>query len=207
VRLFDNTATAEDADARPQNEEFAMRLWRRDAGPDPDTCEHPWRVREVPSVLRGRGAWQVCDLCGAMRLEGPEEMGGQAREKAAALMEAPAALLPRNWVAVVRSHGPTRWMGAVPRQGKLGHESRRVWSVVRRSACTRRCWSSSGIARRGLQPAAVADGLAAALGVERRADGLADTERWPRPRSRASRHIRIHRHTTAATIRVRSAHR
>jgi len=71
-----------------------MRLWRRDAGPDPDTCEHPWRVREVPSVLRGRGARQVCDLCGAMRLEGPEEMGGQAREQAAALMEAPAALLP-----------------------------------------------------------------------------------------------------------------
>ena len=72
-----------------------MRLWRRGAGPDPDACEHPWRVREVPSVLQGQRAWQVCDLCGAMRLEGPEEMGGHASEQAAGLMKAPGDLLHR----------------------------------------------------------------------------------------------------------------
>ncbi len=72
-----------------------MRLWRRNDGPDPDNCEHPWRVREVPSALQGQGAWQVCDLCGAMRLEGPEEIAGRASEQAAGLIEAPADLLHR----------------------------------------------------------------------------------------------------------------
>ena len=109
-----------------------MRLWRRGAGPDPDACEQPWRVREVPLSSEGQGAWQVCDLCGAMRLEGPEEMGGHASEQAAGLMKAPGNLLHR--IGRRRPFAwPTATDGSSPRQGRLEHESRRDRSDVRRS--------------------------------------------------------------------------
>ena len=54
----------------------------------------PGGSAKCPLSFGAGGPGRFCDLCGAMRLEGPEEMGGQAREQAAALMEAPAALLP-----------------------------------------------------------------------------------------------------------------
>jgi hypothetical protein len=47
-----------------------MRWWRgaRDeAGPDPDTCEHAWRLRETTHSLSADMVWHVCDRCGALR--------------------------------------------------------------------------------------------------------------------------------------------
>ena len=61
-----------------------MSLWRRanrNDGPDPDTCEHVWRVREVTSALQGGGVWRVCDRCGATRLDEPEEIAGPATDQ------------------------------------------------------------------------------------------------------------------------------
>ena len=54
-----------------------MHLWRRaghpDDGPDPDTCEHTWRLRDVSLALPGPYVCEVCDRCGALRLDGPAE--------------------------------------------------------------------------------------------------------------------------------------
>ena len=58
-----------------------MRLWRRDHrvdGPDPDTCEHAWRLRNVSLALPGPYVCEVCDHCGALRLDGPETITGPA---------------------------------------------------------------------------------------------------------------------------------
>jgi hypothetical protein len=58
-----------------------MRLWRRpssDGGPDPDVCEHSWRLRDVTVALPGPYVCEVCDLCGRLRLHGPEAISGPA---------------------------------------------------------------------------------------------------------------------------------
>ena len=58
-----------------------MRLWRRNhraAGPDPDTCEHTWRLRDLSLALPGPYVCEVCDRCGMLRLHGPEEIIGPA---------------------------------------------------------------------------------------------------------------------------------
>ena len=62
-----------------------MRLWRRadhpgdgKDGPDPDTCEHTWRLRAESSALTGHYVCEVCDRCGALRIHGPEEITGPA---------------------------------------------------------------------------------------------------------------------------------
>ena len=56
-----------------------MPLWRwnqRIDGPDPDTCEHTWRLRDVSLALPGPYVCEVCDRCGALRLHGPEAISG-----------------------------------------------------------------------------------------------------------------------------------
>ena len=63
-----------------------MRLWRRaghkpddgEDGPNPDTCEHNWRLRAESSTLPGHYVCEVCDRCGALRIQGPEEITGPA---------------------------------------------------------------------------------------------------------------------------------
>ena len=66
--------------------EVIMRLWRRaghhpdkgNNGPDPDTCEHTWRLRDVSLALPGPYVCEVCDRCASLRLHGPEEITGPA---------------------------------------------------------------------------------------------------------------------------------
>jgi len=48
------------------------------AQPDPDTCQHQWRLREVSMALPGPYVCVVCDLCGMLHLDGPEEITGPA---------------------------------------------------------------------------------------------------------------------------------
>ena len=62
-----------------------MRLWRRASlpddgkdGPDPDTCEHDWRLRAESSALTGHYVCEVCAHCDALRIHGPEEITGPA---------------------------------------------------------------------------------------------------------------------------------
>ncbi len=62
-----------------------MRLRRRaghsddgNNGPDPDKCQHTWRLRGVILGLPGPYVCDVCDRCGALRLHGPEEITGPA---------------------------------------------------------------------------------------------------------------------------------
>ena len=62
-----------------------MRLWRRaghagdgNNGPDPDKCEHTWRLRDVSYALPGPNVCEVCDRCGALRIHGPGEITGPA---------------------------------------------------------------------------------------------------------------------------------
>ena len=69
-----------------------MRLWRRNDGPNPDKCEHFWRVREVPSALEGLGVWKVCDHCSAMRLDVRERTVSHSTEQAGGAIEVPAHL-------------------------------------------------------------------------------------------------------------------
>ena len=48
-----------------------MRLWRRAAvtsDPDPDTCEHSWRLRDLSVALPGPYVCEVCDGCGSLRI-------------------------------------------------------------------------------------------------------------------------------------------
>ncbi len=56
-----------------------MRPWRRNQridGPDPDACDHAWRLRDVSLALPGPYVCEVCDRCGALRLHGPEAITG-----------------------------------------------------------------------------------------------------------------------------------
>ena len=56
-----------------------MRLWRRAAAtsdPDPDTCEHSWRLRDLSVALPGPYVCEVCDGCGSLRIHGPEAITG-----------------------------------------------------------------------------------------------------------------------------------
>ena len=56
-----------------------MRLWRRAAvtsDPDPDTCEHSWRLRDLSVALPGPYVCEVCDGCGSLRIHGPEAITG-----------------------------------------------------------------------------------------------------------------------------------
>jgi hypothetical protein len=57
-----------------------MRLWRRahDQGvsPDPTSCVHAWRLRDVSTALPGPYVCEVCDHCGALRLHGPDAITG-----------------------------------------------------------------------------------------------------------------------------------
>ena len=57
-----------------------MHLWQwadhRDDGPDPDTCEHTWRLRDVSLALPGPYVCEVCDRCGMLRIHGPEAITG-----------------------------------------------------------------------------------------------------------------------------------
>jgi len=45
-------------------------------GPDPDTCGHAWRLRDVSVALPGPYVCEVCDCCGMLRIHGPEEITG-----------------------------------------------------------------------------------------------------------------------------------
>jgi hypothetical protein len=57
-----------------------MRLWRRAphkaVSPDPTTCHHAWRLRDVSTALPGPYVCEVCDHCGALRLHGPDAITG-----------------------------------------------------------------------------------------------------------------------------------
>ena len=62
-----------------------MRLWWRAGradgggdGPDPDQCEHRWRLRDVSVALPGPYVCEVCDRCGALHIDGPETITGPA---------------------------------------------------------------------------------------------------------------------------------
>jgi hypothetical protein len=63
-----------------------MRLWRRaehhpdmgSDGPDPDHCEHTWRLRHESVALTGHYVCEVCDRCGTLRIHGPDEITGPA---------------------------------------------------------------------------------------------------------------------------------
>ena len=62
-----------------------MRLWRKadhtdegNDGPDPDKCQHAWRLRDVSLALPGPYVCEVCDRCGALHLDGPESITGPA---------------------------------------------------------------------------------------------------------------------------------
>ena len=62
-----------------------MRLWRRPDHTndrkrvsDPNTCVHQWRLRDVSLALPGPYVCEVCDRCGALRLDGPEAVTGPA---------------------------------------------------------------------------------------------------------------------------------
>lgn len=45
-------------------------------GPDPDSCEHSWRLRYASFALTGPYVGDVCDLCGALHIDGPEAIRG-----------------------------------------------------------------------------------------------------------------------------------
>ena len=58
-----------------------MRLWPRadvevDPRPGPDFCEHSWRLRNVSFALPGLYVFDVCELCDALHLDGPESISG-----------------------------------------------------------------------------------------------------------------------------------
>jgi hypothetical protein len=56
-----------------------MRLWQRDdvqVDPGPEVCEHSWRLRNVSFALPGLYVFDVCDLCDALHLDGPEAITG-----------------------------------------------------------------------------------------------------------------------------------
>lgn len=75
-----------------------MRLWRRndrDVAPDPDTCEHQWRLRDVSVALPGPYVCEVCDRCGALHIDGPEEITGPPTHVADAAATHLESLPPR----------------------------------------------------------------------------------------------------------------
>ena len=45
--------------------------------PDPNTCEHNWRLRNVSFALPGLYICDVCERCGALHIDGPEAITGQ----------------------------------------------------------------------------------------------------------------------------------
>ncbi len=56
-----------------------MRLWHRAdirSEPDPETCQHAWRLRDVTLALPGPYVCEVCDCCGMLRIHGPESITG-----------------------------------------------------------------------------------------------------------------------------------
>ena len=56
-----------------------MPRWRRKQQidvPDPDTCEHKWRLRDVTMALPGPYVCEVCDRCGMLHLDGPDAITG-----------------------------------------------------------------------------------------------------------------------------------
>jgi hypothetical protein len=56
-----------------------MRFWHTtqpDSCPDPDSCQHSWRLRDVTVALPGPYVCEVCDRCGALHLDGPEAITG-----------------------------------------------------------------------------------------------------------------------------------
>jgi hypothetical protein len=58
-----------------------MRLRQRpDARGDParKKCLHLWRLRNVSFALPGLYVCDVCDRCGALRIDGPEAITGPA---------------------------------------------------------------------------------------------------------------------------------
>jgi hypothetical protein len=54
----------------------ANRLPPRPDGPDPESCEHSWRLRYASFALTGPYVGDVCDLCGALHIDGPEAVKG-----------------------------------------------------------------------------------------------------------------------------------
>ena len=59
---------------------FTVTFWRKKKcadGPDPDNCEHTWRLRDVSVALPGPYVCEVCDRCGALHIDGPEAISGQ----------------------------------------------------------------------------------------------------------------------------------
>ena len=77
-------------------------LWRwnqRTNGPDPDMCQHAWRIRDVSAALPGTYLCEVCDRCGALRLDGPEAITGppsHAADEATTHLESLARPSPRH---------------------------------------------------------------------------------------------------------------
>jgi hypothetical protein len=77
-------------------------LWRwnqRNDGPDPELCGHNWRIRDVSAALPGSFVCEVCDRCGALRLDGPESVAGQAShvaDEAATHLESLARPSPQH---------------------------------------------------------------------------------------------------------------
>ena len=79
-----------------------MRLWRRNHrtdGPDPDRCEHSWRLRDVSIALPGPYVCEVCDHCGILRLHGPEAITGppsHVADSTSSYLESLARRSPRH---------------------------------------------------------------------------------------------------------------
>jgi hypothetical protein len=60
---------------------MTMGLWQSPPGqgvPDPEPCQHRWRFRYATFALPGPYLGDVCDLCGALHIDGPEAIKGPA---------------------------------------------------------------------------------------------------------------------------------
>lgn len=56
-----------------------MGLWQEPPGhgePAAEPCQHSWRIRYATFALPGPYVGDVCDLCGAFRIDGPEAVKG-----------------------------------------------------------------------------------------------------------------------------------
>lgn len=56
-----------------------MGLWQEPLRPeeaDPESCQHSWRLRYASFALTGPYVGDVCDLCGALHIDGPEAVKG-----------------------------------------------------------------------------------------------------------------------------------
>jgi hypothetical protein len=94
--------------------EVTVRLWRRKHPtelPDRDSCDHRWRLRDVSVALPGPYVCVVCDLCGALHIDGPDAITGpvsNVADGAALHLESlPEPSTPPHAARHIREQGPT----------------------------------------------------------------------------------------------------